>query len=218
MDTNFWKKRWKTNQVGWHATETNKHLECFVSTLGASAGGWTLVPLCGKSMDMDYLARQNRKVVGVELSSIACRAFFAETKRAYTERTTDKFTYFESEDVVLVCGDIFSVSSEDLPPIEACYDRACLVAFTMEQRHRYAKWLASTMPSGACSLVIGIEYPAEEKDGPPFTVPSDELHSLFDQTFAIEQLHREDIVDKAPKYREWGVTSLIETVYSMFRR
>ena len=218
MDTEFWKKRWQTEQTGWHASKTNKHLKRFIAELGPNQGGATLVPLCGKSLDMDYLAGQGRKVFGVDVSPIACRAFFLESGRAHSEQEVGEALLFQSDDVTLLCQDLFSVTPDDVPSVEACYDRACLVALAPEQRPRYGAWLASVMPPGANYLLVSVEYPTTEKDGPPFSVPMNEVKDLFEKDFDIEVLYRADIVDDAPKYREWGVTSLIETVYSLRRR
>ena len=217
METEFWKKRWRTNEVGWHASVTNRHLERFVSTLGPVGGNHTLVPLCGKSLDMDFLARQGRSVFGIDVSPVACRSFFEETGRRPTERQTESGKVLEGDGVTLLCQDLFAIQPGGLPEIGACYDRACLIALAPPQRRRYATWLRDVLSVGTPYLLITVEYPPNQKNGPPFTVPMEEVRELFEADFDIEVVHRADIVDEAPKYREWGVTSLIETVYTMRR-
>ena len=217
MNADFWLDRWRTNQTGWHAAETNKHLVSRLPLLGDSNGRWTLVPLCGKSVDMEYLATQGRKVLGIDLSAIACRAFLEASGRAYSHHEVGGMVHFESTDIKLIFGDLFAIEPEELPPIASCYDRACLIALTPEQRRLYARWLARAMPEGAVSLLIAVEYPPGEKSGPPHSVPTDEVYALFEPYFSIELLERTDVLGDSPKYREWGVTSLHETVYALRR-
>ena len=45
------------------------------------------VPLCGKSLDMVWLAQQGHRVIGAELSQRAIDDFFAERGLAPTTRT-----------------------------------------------------------------------------------------------------------------------------------
>ena len=74
----FWHDRWTTGQLGFHEGRPNAHLTRWWPTLGLAANARVLVPLCGKSKDLAWLLAQGHTVVGVELSPIACAAFFAE--------------------------------------------------------------------------------------------------------------------------------------------
>jgi thiopurine S-methyltransferase len=217
MDIEFWKKRWQDGQTGWHASEYNKHLVDFFPRLGLSAGHKVLVPLCGKTDDMLFLVAQGLNVVGIEVSPRACRAFFSEAGLTWSEREDGEVLVFEGESVTLFCTDLFNLKPTDLPPVDACYDRACLIAMNGPQRVRYVRWLSHMLPSGGASLMLAVEYPSGEKNGPPFSVPNLEIDALYAGDFEYAELHREDILDSSPKYREWGVTQLIETAYLMTR-
>ena len=78
MDTEFWQQRWAKDEIGFHLDEVNPNLRDHFSVLGVSEGGCVLMPLCGKSQDMLWLASQGVEVIGVELSEKAVAAFFAE--------------------------------------------------------------------------------------------------------------------------------------------
>jgi thiopurine S-methyltransferase len=217
MDIDFWKKRWEDGQTGWHASEYNKHLVAFFPRLGLSAGQRVLVPLCGKTDDMLFLVEQGLNVVGVEVSPMACRAFFNEAGLTFIERQEGEVLVFEGESVTLYCTDLFHLKPEDIPRIDGCYDRACLIAMEKPQRVRYVRWLSDMLCSGAASLMLAVEYPSGEKNGPPFSVPKLEVNTLYGGGFECTELHREDILETSPKYREWGVTELIETAYLIRR-
>jgi len=80
MDPQFWHERWQRNETGWHQREINAHLQDFWPQLQQPAGGRVLVPLCGKSRDLLWLRAQGHAVLGVEISPIAVREFFAENE------------------------------------------------------------------------------------------------------------------------------------------
>ena len=79
MDEQFWQARWAENQIGFHQRETNPYLERYWSQLQLPAGCQVLVPLCGKTLDMLWLAAQGHRVLGVELAERAVEDFFALT-------------------------------------------------------------------------------------------------------------------------------------------
>lgn len=49
-----------------------------MSSLDLAQGSRVFVPLCGKSLDMIWLAQQGHEVIGVELSPVAVEDFFRE--------------------------------------------------------------------------------------------------------------------------------------------
>ena len=80
MEPSFWHERWHRSEIGFHEGDTNANLMQFWSTLALQPGERVLVPLCGKSLDMLWLAGEGHRVTGVELSALACEAFFAENE------------------------------------------------------------------------------------------------------------------------------------------
>ena len=77
MSNQQWKAKWKRDDIAFHQSEINPLLPQFWPTLGLTVGDTVLVPLCGKSLDMDWLLAAGYKVFGIELSNIAIQAFFA---------------------------------------------------------------------------------------------------------------------------------------------
>lgn len=78
MDEGFWQRRWARNEIGFHLNEVNPYLRRHWPNLRLAEGARVLVPLCGKSLDMAWLAEQGFAVLGVELSERAVEDFFAE--------------------------------------------------------------------------------------------------------------------------------------------
>ena len=76
MNPEFWQNRWQEKRIGFNQTEVNPLLIKYWSDLNLPAGSRIFVPLCGKSIDMVWLAAQGYDVVGVELVESAVKEFF----------------------------------------------------------------------------------------------------------------------------------------------
>ena len=178
-----------------------------------------LVPLCGKSLDLVWLADRGHEVIGVELSELACEQFFAEHGLVPVRSAVGAFRAYDAGRVQILCGDIFQLTVEDVGEISAWYDRAALIALSPEQRPGYERLMARVLPSGARGLLIGLAYPAHEKSGPPFPVPEMEVSGTWDSDFELHVLESADVVDDEPRFRQsWGLTELIQTLYALRRR
>ncbi|MBB4815130.1 hypothetical protein HNP03_003766 [Pseudomonas rhodesiae] len=78
MEPEFWHDRWATNQIGFHQSDINPYLLRHWPSLALAHGAQVLVPLCGKSLDLIWLASLGHRVLGVELSEQAVQTFFSE--------------------------------------------------------------------------------------------------------------------------------------------
>ena len=58
-----------------------------------------------------------------------------------------------------------------------------------------------------------MDYPQTEMGGPPFAVSEEEVAALYQDHFKIEQLCSEDILAANPRFKEQGLSRLIEKVY-----
>ena len=85
-------------------------------------------------------------------------------------------------------------------------------------RARYADEVYGRLPIGCRGLLITLEYPQPEKDGPPFSVDEAEVHRLFADRWDIERLERRDILANEASFRAEGVTALHTAVYRLRKR
>ena len=111
MDTDFWLERWRQGQTGFHMKKTTPLLAKYWPALGVPRGSRVLVPLCGKSLDMIWLAGQGHRVMGVELSSLAVEQFFAENQLTPKVSAAPAGTLYSAGDIEILCGDIFALGS-----------------------------------------------------------------------------------------------------------
>jgi len=175
MDAAFWHQVWQQDQLGFQLAEAHPLLKAQLSALPDFDA--VFVPLCGKSPDLHLLAQQYR-VVGSELSEIACRDFFAEAQMQVAAREFGGFSLWHSGPYELWQGDFFTLPASAVNSCQLIYDRAALIALPALMRQRYVDKLRRLMPT-AQMLLISLEYPEHEKQGPPFSVPAAELAQLF---------------------------------------
>ncbi|MEX2500301.1 MAG: thiopurine S-methyltransferase [Wenzhouxiangellaceae bacterium] len=212
MDSNFWRERWQRNEIGFHRASTHPALESHWATVGSSASAEpVLVPLCGKSLDMHWLARQGHPVVGVELDRGAIEAFFDESGVTPTIDESGPMPSWSAGRITLFAGDFFEFNPPDR--FSLVYDRAALIALRAEMRARYLDHLASLMKPDARGLLVTLEYPQDRMHGPPFAVMPDELHSH--PAFGFKCLQRSDVLASHEPFAEQGLPWLREAVYAI---
>jgi len=218
MEPEFWHTRWRQGQLGFHRTTVHEQLLQHENKLHALATRpRVLVPLCGKTLDMTYLQAQGVDVVGVELSTLAARAFFEEHALTPDVATVGKFEKYSNGGITILCGDFFDASPQDVGPVHAAYDRAALVALPPALRTRYVEHLATLLPNGAPVLLISFEYPQGAMAGPPFSVPPSDVDALFASRFDITRLESRDVLDDNERFRD-RLNDLQEQTYLLKRR
>lgn len=218
MQADFWLERWREGQIGWHQPDVHPALERDWPGLGVDPAARVFVPLCGRSLDMTWLARRGHGVLGVELSPIATAGFFEHERLVAGRSKAGPMIRHAAGPYEILQGDFFDLTREMAGSIGGWYDRAALVALPPELRIRYAGRMAELLPPGTGGLLISAEYAQEKMAGPPFAVLADEVHALFDPQFEVELLERRDVIASSPRFAERGLDSFHETVFRLARR
>jgi thiopurine S-methyltransferase len=150
--------------------------------------------------------------VGVELSPIACKGFFDDANLQFKETTQPGFTCYESERITIWCGDFFKLPQNVWDSVSGIYDRAALVALPKEMRVKYASEIAKRSPNALGILLISFAYPEGSMEGPPFSVPDQEIHDLF-ESFDIQKLTSAREEKGYKDHPKLGSIELTESVY-----
>ncbi len=203
-----WLSRWKQGKTGWHEAAGNLGLRKYWPPV--AVGCRVLVPLCGKTPDLLWLAEQGCDVTGVELSEVAARAFFEESGIPFDiERSGGQTRFIGSEKTItIVCGDYFEFSEQ---PFDALYDRASLVALPHQQRPHYIEHTKTLLKPDATVLLVTLEYDQSLADGPPFSVMANEVESYWP---GLEKVSvHQDSDNIPPKFRQAGIGRLDEIVW-----
>ncbi|CAI8868290.1 MULTISPECIES: thiopurine S-methyltransferase [Pseudomonas] len=216
MQAEFWHKRWADNQIGFHQGQVNSYLQQYWPALGLASGSKVLVPLCGKSLDLAWLAGQGHRVLGIELSQRAVEDFFSEQQLQPEVAQQGVFTTYRSGNLELWCGDFFALNADDIADCSALYDRAAVIALPPALRERYAALLSGCLAQGCQGLLITMDYDQALLPGPPFAVVDAEVQQLFADWQPLE-LEARDILAESPKFVQAAVPQLSERVYRLQR-
>ena len=209
MKSNFWHERWQRGEIGFHRPDIHWALERNWAAIAQGRSGAVLVPLCGKSLDMHWLARAGHEVVGIELSRKAIREFYEEWDKKATQTPAGALNRWQADGVALLEGDFFAYRPET--PFELFYDRAALVALPTSMRTDYLDHLRSLLASDAQGLLVTFEYAPAQMDGPPFSVPETELHAH--PGLAFELIERRDTLGAHPGFAKRGLSALRECAW-----
>lgn len=215
MKKDFWLERWERKEIGFHQDEINPYLRQYLQELHPAHGSVVFVPLCGKSHDMLWLQKQGYQVLGVELSAIAVQAFFKENGYTPHRITSGKFERYEANGICILCGDFFDLSKDDLANVSAVYDRASLIALPPEMRERYTHHLMSILPLATKTLLITLDYPQPEMQGPPFAVSASEVEALYSEHAKVRLLAKMDVLEQNPRFKARGLSQLQESIFLM---
>jgi thiopurine S-methyltransferase len=217
VDNQHWLDRWQENRIGFHEGAVNRHLQTWLPQFALEPGSCLFLPLCGKAHDIAWLAAQGFEVIGIELSELAIEAFFDEQQLAYERFDSDRFGVFEAEHITLLQGDFFDLRNDDLGACQFVYDRAALIAMSPSDRPRYCEHMLSIIPTVGSMLLITMDYDQSQMEGPPFSVGSDEIYGYYQDAFSINLLQSDDILDERPRWREAGLSALVESVFRLDR-
>lgn len=218
MDADFWLAKWRKGETGFHQSSVHQALVRFWPSLKRVTGTRVLVPLCGKSLDMCWLRDVGFHVVGVELSPLAVDAFFEE--HGLTPSMTHKgaLRLYRAAGIELWCGDLFALRAADIGPVGAVYDRAALIALPADMRPRYVQQLRALTAPGCPGLLISVDYPQAQMNGPPFSVTPDEIERLYGADHLLRELECVDVLAASPNLAARGLRQCNERIWRVERR
>ncbi|MEX2396947.1 MAG: thiopurine S-methyltransferase, partial [Balneolales bacterium] len=204
---------WNKNKTGFHASEINEHLERYWNFIGIEPKSLVFVPLCGKSLDMVWLAEQGYKVLGVEASEKACLLFFEQASLDYSIFTAGDFKVYKGVNIEIWCGDFFKLRKKDLPDFNAVYDRAALVAMPPGKRPAYINKIKEVTNNNLIMLLVSFTYHPTSITGPPFNVPEEEIRDLMGSQYTVMKLDSLNVLHKAKKFQNAGLLEFHENSY-----
>tara|TARA_R110000868_G_scaffold8_10_gene122 strand:- start:2632 stop:3288 length:657 start_codon:yes stop_codon:yes gene_type:complete len=215
MHAEFWQTRWSRSEIGFHLAEVNPYLQRYWPALGLAEGARVLVPLCGKSLDLAWLAAQGYQVIGVELAQRAVEDFFTEHELQPVVSEVGAFRRYQAGNVEIYCGDFFALSAQQLVGCVGLYDRAALIALPAPMRERYVAHLTQVLPAGCQGLLVTLDYDQGQMEGPPFAVADDEVQRLFAAHWQLQHLASANVLGDNWRFLKRGLERLDERVYRL---
>lgn len=213
MDFEFWNNCWVKPTQPFHLTKPHHFLTEYFDQYFADKER-VLLPLCGKTQDLNFLAQNGINVIGVEFNPRAVQSFFADSKLTPEVTSFDNKTRYQTSSIEVWMADFFYINQDDIGQFQAIFDRAALVALPPKMRPDYAKHLISFLAPQGRLLLVTMDYDVEQMLGPPFYIDKAEIEELFPNT-EIKQLARTSIIQSHPRWRELELSRLDEVLYEI---
>ncbi|XP_005098542.1 thiopurine S-methyltransferase [Aplysia californica] len=202
----YWQKRWDAGIVTFHKQEVNPLLEKhFDKLLLGGKNERIFVPLCGKTLDMKWLADKGVEVVGLDGVPLSLEQFFSDQNLEYTSKKIpqlgDNCQLFESaqDRIRLYCGDMMNFSPSVAGTFDAIWDRASLVALNRNDVPKYVEIIKSLLkPGGRCLLEV-VDFDVNNKEDaahsiprppPPHPMYEPELQQLYEPECTLKYLDK----------------------------
>ena len=204
----YWLKRWEDNQIGWHKDTVNRFLIKYADELTQGRSSLRVfVPLCGKSLDMLWLADQGHNVVGVELAKQGIEEFFNENKLTFklekvkiaSATLTDPIDVYKcvERQITIFCCDLFTLTAEDLGgEFDAIWDRGSLSAVQPgvgDRGKRYAKHMRSFLAANGRYMLDSLHYEIDRGNRPPASISKELRNDIYGEDFFIKELKVDSI-------------------------
>lgn len=216
-----WEKDWTTDNPEFHFKEVNSMLIKQHNEFTAGRNNLRiLVPLCGKSLDMVWLADQGHTVVGVELIRKGIEAFLRDNKLTHREEPITlgpeiQGTIFKvnEKDISLFECSIFDFSFEVAGrQFDCIWDRGSMTAINMMKEERLTQYrdimLACLKPDGRYFLEF---FAPESPEGMPSTfkfISKKSVTKLFGEKCTIRFVGKDKMPDDSgPSTDEQGAAS-----------
>ena len=214
--------QWQGDKLGWHKEDINPHLLKHINTilLSSNAGNAypipkhnIFVPLCGKSIDLVYLATHTgiSNVVGIDIVRNAAVDFASEhteftiqevdkqqckeeeddTNNKIGKDTTTSIQKFKGNKLTILIDDLFKMPTNNRYDI--IYDRASIVAIKPSLRQEYVNLMGTLLQPGGSILLVTLDRrttTSEEakNDGPPFSLDEKEIRQLYETQNWVESV------------------------------
>ncbi|WP_440999973.1 hypothetical protein [Fodinibius sp. SL11] len=214
METSYWQSRWQKGNTGWHMDTVYPPLPNLWNHLGIESTARILVPLCGKSLDLQWFVDQGHTVTGVDVSQKAMCHIKQRHPESFRRDNSHGFTIYCSKSLVLWKGDFTKLPATEIPPQDLIYDKASIIALPANMRQRHADKLIELCSPHTKILMQTFEYEQQEMNGPPFSVDEQELEKLFGNQFKLTCIHEQSKLEELQRFQQRGLSSyLTEKVF-----
>ncbi len=195
MEQDFWHRRWAKNEIGFHEPKPNDLLVNYFDQLPLKTDSRIFLPLCGKTLDIDWLLAQDHQVVGIELNQSAVEQLFKRLNLIPDKTVINKhLTCYQAPNICIYQGDIFKLTAQELGVVDAVYDRAALVALPEALRQQYSRHLLHLCPHTP-QLLIVFNYEQSQMAGPPFSVSEQAIRHYYKSYNSITKLTVRELPD-----------------------
>lgn len=215
MEAQFWLNKWQKNEIGFHLAKPHPWLVTLWPQLCNQQDNLhVFLPLCGKTLDIDFFLQHGHRVTANELSDDAVKAVFERLGLQPNVTQWEGGLCYQSQNLTIYAGDFFKLTAMHLSQIQWVYDRAALIALPKDMRAIYAQHIMQLCPD-AQQCIITLDYQQSLMQGPPFALSDDEIKQHYQATYAIRELKSANIIEHEPRFAQNGLPELFQRVYQL---
>lgn len=167
---------------------------------------------------MRWLVEQGYRVLGIELSALAVRAFFREHQMQPTRRNERLLTRWGYGNLGILCGDFFTMTEADLGPVDAIYDHTAFTALPEDIRRPYVAHLNAITPATRKLLLLTAEDADEGQLPAQASAAAPEIAALYGERFEIILSHVEPVIGDAAQAPDAPPECVYYKVYRLSQR
>jgi len=191
-----WIKCWDDTDTTWVLDHVHPCLPRHSKKLlgNDTTGNKILIPLCGDTLALKWLADLGNIVIGIEISEKAIQSFFKNTDIVYdvepmNSNPDGKIFISEDRTIQIFCCDLYELNPEHEPKlrnIDAIWDSASFSAVEPEERMQYGKVLRSFVVSGTTYMLETTDRTPGQ--GPSYFIPKEEIERSFGLRCVAQQI------------------------------
>jgi thiopurine S-methyltransferase len=199
---NDWQQKWESDTPKWHKDHVHEMLQKHYDYLSGGMSSCSIyVPMCGKTLDMKWLAELGHNVVGCDVIEKSAELFYNENNISFEKYNDDGFIIYKSTDqnlkIKFYVGDVYKCVSDRIGTFDAIWDCNAFGAVDKEDRERYISLMSSLLKPSGRLLLCANEYDQALRWEAPHTIPSQLVKELFGhEGFSVELVGSTDISER----------------------
>lgn len=216
VESEFWKEAWDVNNIGFHQEKLNPIMVEKFKDIDLE-GKNVLIPLAGKTRDINFFTQRKANVIAVEVVEKAIHDYFNESSIDYNKETHKTYSLYSSPFLKFYHTDFFDADNLIDAEIHYVYDRASNVALPPELRKKYYAVIDKLTTTKTNFLIITYEHNGDSDFGPPFMVPAKEIvenYKIMKIDLKKKELSRNAEIEG--RFKEANITEIIRTTWSNF--
>lgn len=183
-----WLDAWNRGLTPWSDPGINQYLRDNLAKLRLTTGCTILVPMCGDSADMVWLAEQGHNVVGIDISHLAIESFFSQATIAYNKIGNVYTSKNTPLNITIINENIFNTELLSTFSFDAIYDKGALVTVPHKHKPKYILRMHKLAPRAKILLITAYYRQAPGYGAPPFLESVESVQSLYREHYSFSLL------------------------------
>ena len=214
MEKNFWKEAWDENRIGFHQSAYNPIMMKAFSSIDLKNKN-ILIPLAGRSLDIDYFLEREANVFAVEIVEQAIVEYFKITQKSYDSESYENFTLYKHKNLKFYSGDFFNSPNFIDSDIDYVYDRASNIALPKHLRETYYSTIQELSNKSTKYFILTYTHDGDKDFGPPFYVPDNEIVEAY-SNMGVELKHHtlKTTREVQERFKEANITEMTRVLWT----